>query len=80
MRIEFDIIIKLGNSLNQTLKQTEQNFYELLRHNQIHGKLDNLINTTKQMIAKRIQNVQVMLDCPDYTIESLRTMSCGLYF
>lgn len=76
MRIEFDIIFELGNSLNQSLRQTEQNVYKLLRHNQIHGKLDNLISTTKQMIAKRIQNVQVMLDCPDYTTESLRTMSC----
>lgn len=80
MRIEFDIIFKLSNTSNETFKQAQQTFYESLRQNQMDGKLDNLINTTGQMVAQRIQYIQIILDCPDNTVESLRTFSCGLYF
>lgn len=76
MRIEFDIIFKLSNTSNETFKQAQQTFYESLRQNQMDGKLDNLINTTGQMVAQRIQHIQIILDCPDNTVESLRTFSC----
>lgn len=78
--MEFDIIFELSNASNETFKQAQQKFYKSLRQNQIHGKLDNLINTTGKMVAQRIQHIKIILDCPDNTVESLRTFSCGLYF
>lgn len=80
MRVEFDIIFELSNTSNETFMQAQQNFYKSLRQNQIHGKLNNLINTTGQMVAQRIQHMKIILDCPENTVESLRTFSCGLYF
>lgn len=80
MRIEFDIVLKLSNTSNETFKEAQQKIYESLRQNQIDGKLDNLINTTGQMVALRIQHIKMILNCPDNTVESLRTFSCGLYF
>lgn len=79
MRVEFDIIFELSNTSNETFKQAQQKFYESLRQNQMDGKLDNLINTTGQMVAQRIQYIKIILDCPNNTVESLRTFSCGLY-
>lgn len=79
MRVEFDIIFELSNTSNETFKQAQQKFYELLRQNQMDGKLDNLINTTGQMVAQRIQYIKIILHCPNDTVESLRTFSCGLY-
>lgn len=80
MRIEFDIVFKLSNTSNETFKQAQQKIYESLRQYQMDGKLDNLINTTGQMVALRIQHIKIILNCPDNTVESLRTFSCGLYF
>lgn len=79
MRVEFDIIFELSNTSNETFKQAQQKFYELLRQNQMDGKLDNLINTTGQMVAQRIQYIKIILHCPNNTVGSLRTFSCGLY-
>lgn len=76
MRIEFDITFELSNTSNETFKQAQQNFYESLRQNQMDGKLDNLINTAGQMVAQRIQHIKIILDCPENTVESLRTFSC----
>lgn len=76
MRVEFDIIFKLTNTTNETFKQAQQRFYNSLRQNQMDGKLDNLINTTGQMVAQRIQHIKIILDCPDNTVETLRTFSC----
>lgn len=80
MRVEFDIIFKLTNTTNETFKQAQQRFYNSLRQNQMDGKLDNLINTTGQMVAQRIQHIKIILDCPDNTVETLRTFSCGVYY
>lgn len=80
MRIEFGIVFKLSNTSNETFKQAQQKIYESLRQYQMDGKLDNLINTTGQMVALRIQHIKIILNCPDNTVESLRTFSCGLYF
>lgn len=80
MRVEFDIIFGLSNTSNETFKQAQQKFYDSLRQNQMHGKFDNLINTTEQMVAQTIQHMKIILDCPDNTVETLRTFSCGLYY